>query len=214
MCPVYGPCLNRLYGSTAWYWDSPVHSWLYRRAYVRLFQALQTEEWLGQPGPPVRVLDCGTGTGLLAASLADGTRRPLDLWGIDTSSDMLDRARRRLARAGIRAALTRADLCALPFANGEMDVVMTALALEHAVSAARGVSEMVRVGRPGATVLIIATREHAPDLPFRWAFRYTPFPEKLVLKWMLDAGIPNAQSRPLTGMARWLAKAYFGTKAE
>lgn len=122
MCPR--PCLNRLYGSTAWYWDSLVHSWLYRRAYVRLFQALQTEEWLGPPGSPLRVLDCGTGTGLLAVSLADATRSPLDLWGIDTSSDMLDRARRRLARAGIRAALTRADLCALPFCqwrNGRRD---------------------------------------------------------------------------------------------
>jgi hypothetical protein len=73
---------------------------------------------------------------------------------------------------------------------------------------------MVRAGRPGATVLVIATTQHAPDLPFRWAFHYAPFPEKLVVKWMLDAGVSNGQSKRLSGIARCLAKAYIGTKAE
>lgn len=213
--PAHRSGLSRLYDTTAWFWDSPVHCGIYRAAYVRLFQELDADGWFGEPGRSLRVLDCGTGTGLLASSMAEGARRQLDLWGIDTSTVMLERARRRLERSGIRTGrLARADLCALPFGDGTMDVVMTALALEHANPPARAVREMARVGRPGATVLVIATRQHAPDLPFRWAFHYEPFPEELVVQWMVDAGVSNGQPKPLSGIARWLAKAYIGTKAE
>src|SRR5215471_20808022 len=60
------------------------------------------------------VLELGCGTGRIAVPVAkDG----IAVTGVDRSAPMLDRARRRAARAGLgrRLRLVRADICRLPF---------------------------------------------------------------------------------------------------
>lgn len=204
----------RLYDSTAWYWDSWVHRGVYQKAYCRLFKALQSEGLIEKPDSLLRVLDCGVGTGLLTEALARTIKAPLDLHGIDTSPGMLNRARRHMGRAGIRTSLEQADIRALPFEESEMDLVMGALVLDHIAEPVVALREMARVTVPRGTVLIVATRSHAPDLPFRVAFHYKPFPENLVTKWMADSGIQAVCVRELSGIARLFAQAYVGTNGD
>jgi demethylmenaquinone methyltransferase/2-methoxy-6-polyprenyl-1,4-benzoquinol methylase len=127
---------------------------------------------------------------------------------------MLERAHHSLEKSGIRACLLRADVCSLPFRDDEMDMVMAALVLEHIAVPVEALREMVRVAGPNAPLLIIATRPHAPDMPFRLAFHYKPFPESLVVGWMSEARIRTVSIRPLSGIAGLFAQAYVGAKTE
>ena len=101
--------LIRLYDATAGYWDSRIHRGVYGRSYVRLFEKLDAQGWLERRDRPLRVLDCGIGAGLLTMSLAAAVTGPCALYGIDTSTKMLQRARSRMARSGTRATLLVGD---------------------------------------------------------------------------------------------------------
>lgn len=206
--------LSRLYDSTAWYWDSRLHRGIYEKAYCRMFQDLLAERPVEDSGGFLRVLDCGIGTGLLTEALARTAKAALDLHGIDVSPGMLKRAKNHLERAGIRTSLRQGDICALPFDDGNMGLVMGALVLDHIAEPVVALREMARVAQPKATVLIVATRTHAPDLPFRLMFHYKPFPEHLVMKWMAEAGIGGVRIIKLSGIARLFAQAYVGRKRQ
>lgn len=209
-----GSKLIRLYDFTAWYWDSRVYRGVYEKAYLRLFQGLRAEGLIKASDHPLHVLDCGTGTSLLIQVLTRTMQATPDLHGIDASPGMLNRARSNLEERGIRADLRQADICSLPFSDGEMDLVMEALVLEHIPEPLVALREMARVARPGATVLLVATRPHAPDLPFRAVFHYKPYSEHRVIEWMADSGIEAVCVRRLTGFARLFAQAYVGRKVQ
>jgi SAM-dependent methyltransferase len=70
-----------------------------------------------------RVLELGAGTGRVTVPLA---RAGVTIVGVDRSANMLDYARRRLRRlrSPHRAALVRADIRALPHADGAFDIVI------------------------------------------------------------------------------------------
>jgi len=113
------------------------------------------------------VLELGCGTGRIALPVAkDG----IALTGVDRSEPMLDRARRRAARAGLdrRLRLVRADIRHLPFRNRRFGLVMAAygvlqsLVRERDLTAALASVHRVlqRGGRFGIDLV--------PDLP-AWA---------------------------------------------
>lgn len=83
---------------------------------------------LGRSGP-VRVLDLGAGTGLLAATLATALPEATFVL-LDEAPAMLERARERLAPLGDRVATVVADLRD-PLPAGEFDVIASALAIHH-----------------------------------------------------------------------------------
>jgi demethylmenaquinone methyltransferase/2-methoxy-6-polyprenyl-1,4-benzoquinol methylase len=199
-----------LYDTTTWYWDSLFYRSVYRRSYSVLFDKLDRRGWLQERGAPLRVVDCGIGTGLLTTSLIGSVDRRLDLFGIDTSPGMLEHARARLRHAGAEPRLMLADICDLPFQDREMGLVMAALVLEHVPNPADALREMVRIAGANATVVLIATRQGAPDWPFRLWFRYHPFAKDQVVRWMTEAGIRNVCVEPLSGVARPFARAYIG----
>lgn len=99
------------------------------------------------PTASERLLDVGTGPGLLLTALARRHQRPADATGIDSSPEML-------ARASVLPAgwsLDEADATALPFDEKSFDVV-TASYFFHVVEAReRGaaIAEIARVLRPG-----------------------------------------------------------------
>lgn len=78
---------------------------------------------------PVRVLDLGAGTGLLAGALASVLPEASFVL-VDEAPAMLDRARERLAPLGDRVETVVADL-ADPLPAGPFDVVASALAVHH-----------------------------------------------------------------------------------
>ena len=95
-----------------------------------------------------RVLDAGCGGGRYSVAL-----RKLgfgEVVGIDWSKEGISVANARVQEAKISGVTYQnADVLALPFGDGEFDVVFSNGVLHHTYDTARGVREMRRVLRPG-----------------------------------------------------------------
>ena len=96
-----------------------------------------------------RALDVGTGTGALAFALAPLVR---EVVGVDVDAAMVERGRES---APPNVELQVADGERLPFADASFDLGCTLRTLHHTPGAARAVSELARVVRPGGTVLVV-----------------------------------------------------------
>jgi SAM-dependent methyltransferase len=94
--------------------------------------------------PGSSILDVGCGHGARLAPLASSYR----LTGVDLSAQNLQHARTH----GFEA--VQADARRLPFRDGTFDAVVSSEVIQHFDDAAPYVREMVRVCRPGGTVLI------------------------------------------------------------
>jgi SAM-dependent methyltransferase len=134
-------------------WTRAMRSHLYRRA--GLLRAS-------------RVLDVGSGTGAVTEELAARTRGQVT--GVDIDAAMVAYARNRGGRAEYRTG----DALDLPFPAAEFDVTACHFLLMWCRDAARAAREMVRVTRPGGSVLVCAEPDYGgridhPDLPLgRW----------------------------------------------
>jgi len=102
---------------------------------------------LADPRPGERALDVGTGTGHWACDLAD---RGLEVTGIDASESMLRAARTK----DCRVTWKRADVEAMPFADGAFDLVLSVTVLEFVRDPARVLTEMARVTAPGGRMVV------------------------------------------------------------
>ena len=92
-----------------------------------------------------RVLEVGCGTGLILARLA---KRAADAWGVDLSPGMLRAARER----GLQVVLGSATK--LPFGDAQFDLVCSFKVLAHVPDIEQAVREIVRVTRPGGTMVL------------------------------------------------------------
>lgn len=100
------------------------------------------------------VLDVATGTGRLPAALlaeADFRGRVV---GVDRSRGMLGQAVPKLAGRPATVALARADAVRLPFAEATFDAVTCLEGLEFTPRPRESLREMVRVLKPGGTLLV------------------------------------------------------------
>ena len=109
-----------------------------------------------QPGG--RVLDVGCGPGIMAA---ETIKRGCDFWGIDPSSGMISICRDRLADEP-RAHFIAGDAISLPFANGFFDSVICMGVIDALRDRTQAVREMLRVLRPGGTLLLTFTNSRSP----------------------------------------------------
>ena len=114
----------------------------------RTFRAGVLEQAGLRPGQ--RVLDLGCGTGTLAIEMA--RRCPgLQIFGLDGDPEVLARAERKAARAGVEITWQQGLATRLPYPDGSFDRAVSTLffhhlATEDKISAAR---ELHRVLRPG-----------------------------------------------------------------
>lgn len=98
------------------------------------------------PPPPATVLECGCGSAEVSAFLAGrGYRCTL----LDAAPAALRVARRRFARAGLRADYALGNVYRLPFPNDTFDILTSFGLLEHFADVDNVIAEMVRVIRPG-----------------------------------------------------------------
>lgn len=99
------------------------------------------------------LLDVACGPGLVLEALAAGFD---EVRGIDITPEMVERARARLAAAGIaRSRVDEGSAYALPFPDGVVDVVVSRLALHHLEEPDAALREMARVLRPGGRLVVV-----------------------------------------------------------
>jgi ubiquinone/menaquinone biosynthesis C-methylase UbiE len=109
------------------------------------------------------LLDLACGPGVVTAAIAEGAASVV---GLDATEEMLDRARSRCAKAGLRNVDFRlGDAEHLPFADATFDGLVTRAAVHHFEDSQRAFAEMFRVLRRGgiAVVLDVVSSEDAGE---------------------------------------------------
>ncbi len=105
------------------------------------------------------VLDVGCGFGLETERLVQAVGSAGRVCGIDKSEGFIAEARRRAERQGLSIAYEAGDATALPYGDGQFDVVRAERLLIYIDDPAAVLREMKRVARPGAEIAVIE-----PDL--------------------------------------------------
>jgi phosphatidylethanolamine/phosphatidyl-N-methylethanolamine N-methyltransferase len=102
--------------------------------------------------PADQVLEVGVGTGINASLYP----RNCKVTGIDLSSSMLDKARERVAREGLRnVRLIEMDAASLTFADDSFDIVYAPYLVSVVPDPVQVVREMRRVCKPGGKIIIL-----------------------------------------------------------
>ena len=146
-------------------WDeyAPFYDWENAQTVARRDVAFWQRLAAAQHGP---VLELGCGTGRITAPVARAGARII---GIDRSAPMLLRARQRLRRARLSAALVRGDIRHLPFRRRtKFDLVMAPYGILQSLTRERDLRATLLAAsgvlRRGGLFVI----DLVPDLP-RWA---------------------------------------------
>jgi demethylmenaquinone methyltransferase / 2-methoxy-6-polyprenyl-1,4-benzoquinol methylase len=193
------------------------------------------------PRGPAPILDVCTGTGDLALDYYAATPGTRTVIGTDFTHEMLVRANEKAAKANAQQNVTfhEADTQALPFAGDTFAIVSVAFGLRNVHDTDLGLAEMVRVCRPGGTVVVLEfsrPRHWLVGRLYRWyfqyllpcigqlfarnresAYRYLPqsvmqFPDgEALCDRLRDAGLVNVRHEPLTF---GIATLYAGDKPE
>lgn len=160
------------------------------------------------------LLDLGTGTGRMLELFGPDVERGL---GIDLSLDMLQFARDRLDRAGLRnCSVRQGDLYDLPLANDTFDVVILHQVLHFLEDGVRAIKEAARVLRAGGRLLVVDFAPHEEEfLREQFAHRRLGFAPETVTQWTKAAGLdpvmhkslaPESGSDVKIAVSLWLAR--------
>ncbi|MBF6196016.1 class I SAM-dependent methyltransferase [Nocardia implantans] len=154
---------------------NPIDSWFYDNFIsdaVREMTPTLFDDIVAQLDDGAQVLDVGCGGGQLAVGLAT-TGTTLRLTGIDLSPQQVRRARKRGAPLGSRIQFREGSAMDLPFPDAAYDAVISSGSIKHWPNQRKGLSEMIRVLRPGGLLLVIeadrgCTFEDARAFVDRW----------------------------------------------
>ncbi len=152
-------------GAEGWDEYAPFYDWENARTVARRDVTFWQQLALAQDGP---ALELGCGTGRISLPVVKAGAR---LVGIDRSAPMLERARKRLARARLadRALLVRGDIRHLPFRSRRgFKLVMAPYGILQSLTRERDLQQtlesVARVLRRGGLFAV----DLVPDLP-RWS---------------------------------------------
>ena len=101
-----------------------------------------------------RVLEVSVGTGSNLLLMAEQVTPNGRLVGLDISSAMLSRCRRKLRRRNVKADLVLGEAAHLPFADRAFDAVFHHGGIAEFGDKKGAIVEMMRVARPGAKVVV------------------------------------------------------------
>lgn len=134
------------------YYEFENHSWWFvsRRKILRAF----LKKFLPPSREPRTILDAGCGTGINLALLSEFG----DVTGVDRSDEAI-----RFCHLRQEVNVRKAELEALPFAEGTFDLVTALDVLEHIPDDGKALGEIIRVCKPGGHVLITV-----PVFPSLW----------------------------------------------
>jgi SAM-dependent methyltransferase len=149
-----------------------------------------------------RVVDIGSGPGLLAVEMAEQVGSPGQVIGLDLSDSMLALSRRRCGDLPTDKcpSFLKADAARLPFADGMLDVAVSTQVYEYVPDVPAALAELYRVLRPRGRVLILDTdwdsivwaagdKARMQRLLEAWADRFAdPHPPRSLSRQLQDAG--------------------------
>jgi demethylmenaquinone methyltransferase/2-methoxy-6-polyprenyl-1,4-benzoquinol methylase/phosphoethanolamine N-methyltransferase len=120
---------------------------------------------LASPQPGESVLDVGCGTGTIAIAIKPRVGGGA-VHGIDASTEMIEVARDKAAKARAEIDFQVALIEAIPFPDATFDLVTSTLMLHHLPDGLkqRGLAEIRRVLKPGGRFLVMdfAAQSHSP----------------------------------------------------
>lgn len=124
------------------------------------------------PYKPQQVLDIATGTGDLALEI-NKQLQPQHIIGIDISPGMLDIGRQKIEKLQLQSIieLMEGDSEALPFEDNSFDAVTVAFGVRNFAHIEKGLSEMLRVLRPGGQCMILEFSK-PQTFPFKQGFQF------------------------------------------
>ncbi len=155
------------------------------------------------PARDGRLLDLACGPGVVTAAIAAGAA---SVTGLDATDAMLDRAKARCAKAGLRNVdFKRGDAENLPFADAAFDGVVTRAAVHHFANPQRAFNEMFRILRGGgrAVVVDVVSSEDASESSLHNAIEQLRDPShvRMLPASELEAGLAQAGFRDITHAA-------------
>ena len=107
------------------------------------------------------VLDVACGPGVVTAAIAP---RAASVVAFDATEQMLEKARARCAKAGLRnVQFGCGDAENLPFEKAQFDGLITRLAVHHFANPQRAFDEMFRVLRPHGVIVDVVSSEDADE---------------------------------------------------
>jgi SAM-dependent methyltransferase len=121
--------------------DDQMHSAEVGRRLDLIFEEVLTGELAGSA-----LLDAGCGTGLFSARAA---HRGANVTSLDVGPNLLAEVAKKCDSERVVG-----DVQALPFPDASFDVVVSTEVIEHTPEPARAIRELVRVAKPGGTVVI------------------------------------------------------------
>jgi SAM-dependent methyltransferase len=164
-----------------------------RTGWLRGFEPVATMLAAVAEARPRRVLDAGCGTGEIAELVSAQT-----VVCVDLSPAAVEAARSR----GLDARL--ADVQALPFGDGEFDIVLGNWMLYHVPDLELGLAEIARVLRPGGRFVGCYNRDcHLGEL---WSLVHPPFTRGDDLQEPLGRSFTRVETRDTDGEVTWLAR--------
>jgi ubiquinone/menaquinone biosynthesis C-methylase UbiE/DNA-binding transcriptional ArsR family regulator len=138
--------------------------------------------------------DLGCGTGQLTATVAPYVRRVI---AVDASAEMLDAARTRLAPLS-NVDIRKGELETLPIKDGELDAAILSLVLHYSPEPSRTLTEVARVCRPGAKLLVVdMLPHHHEEYQQQMGHLWLGFSEKQIIKFLSAAGFESMRVRAL-----------------
>jgi phosphatidylethanolamine/phosphatidyl-N-methylethanolamine N-methyltransferase len=147
--------------------------------------------------PGDRVLEVGVGTGINAALYP----RDCSVTGVDLSSPMLEKARERVARKGVRnVRLLQMDAANLKFGDDTFDIVYAPYVISVVPDPVAVTREMCRVCRPGGRIVIL-NHFRSRNALVAWIERMiSPFTVHIGFKSDLDlpAFLAQAELKPVS----------------
>ena len=105
---------------------------------------------------PESILDVATGTGDMAV-IASEVLRPKKIIGIDISTQMLERGRKKVEKEGLTSViqLQMGDSETINFIDNSFDAVMVAFGVRNFENLEKGLKEMLRVLKPGGKLVVL-----------------------------------------------------------
>jgi demethylmenaquinone methyltransferase/2-methoxy-6-polyprenyl-1,4-benzoquinol methylase/ArsR family transcriptional regulator len=119
--------------------------------------------------------------------------------GVDQSPAMLNVARTRLERAGLRnAQLRQGDIYALPVERDHYDLVVIHRVLHYLDDPARAIREAARATRPGGRVIVVDFAPHGHEfLREQHAHRRLGFSAQEIADFLREADLDMVEHRDL-----------------